>query len=65
MAQDIQKVFPELVTTDDKDMLAVNYQGLVPVLINALKEQDGKMKEQQSEIDELKEMFKELITKQE
>ena len=58
LAQDIQKVFPELVTTDDKDMLAVNYQGLVPVLINALKEQ-------QSEIDELKEMFKELITSQE
>ena len=58
LAQDIQKIFPELVTTDDKDMLAVNYQGLVPVLINALKEQ-------QSEIDELKEMFKELITKQE
>jgi hypothetical protein len=58
LAQDIQKVFPELVTTDDKDMLAVNYQGLVPVLINALKEQ-------QSEIDELKEMFKKLIIKQE
>jgi hypothetical protein len=35
-------------------MLAVNYQGLVPVLINALKEQ-------QSEIDELKEMVQELI----
>jgi len=58
LAQDIQKVFPELVTTDDKDMFAVNYQGLVPVLINALKEQ-------QSEIDELKEMFKKLIIKQE
>jgi len=43
LAQDIQKVFPELVTTDDKDMLAVNYQGLVPVLINALKEQDNKI----------------------
>ena len=43
LAKDIQKVFPELVTTDDKDMLAVNYQGLVPVLINALKEQDDKI----------------------
>jgi hypothetical protein len=43
LAQDIQKVFPELVTTDDKDMMAVNYQGLVPVLINALKEQDDKI----------------------
>jgi len=48
LAQDIQKVFPELVSTDDRDMLAVNYQGLVPVLINALKEQ-------QADIDELKE----------
>ena len=52
LAQDIQKVFPELVSTDDRDMLAVNYQGLVPVLINALKEQDGKMKEQDAKIKE-------------
>ena len=48
LAQEIQEVFPELVSEDDNEMLAVNYQGLVPVLINALKEQ-------QSEIDELKE----------
>jgi len=40
---------------DDNEMLAVNYQGLVPVLINALKEQ-------QSEIDELKEMVQELAS---
>jgi hypothetical protein len=38
-------------------MLAVNDQGLVPVLINALKEQ-------QTEIDELKEMVNQLITSQ-
>ena len=53
LAQDIQKVFPELVSTDDRDMLAVNYQGLVPVLINALKEQDGKMKEQEKRLERL------------
>ena len=47
LAQEIQEVFPELVSEDDNEMLAVNYQGLVPVLINALKEQDAKMKEQQ------------------
>jgi len=52
LAQDIQKVFPELVSTDDKEMLAVNYQGLVPVLINALKEQDAKMKEQDAKMKE-------------
>jgi len=48
LAQEIREVFPELVSEDANEMLAVNYQGLVPVLINALKEQ-------QSEIDVLKE----------
>jgi hypothetical protein len=53
LAQDIQKVFPELVSEDDNQMLAVNYQGLVPVLINALKEQDTKMKEQGKRLERL------------
>jgi hypothetical protein len=57
LAQEIQEVFPELVSEDDNEMLAVNYQGLVPVLINALKEQ-------QSEIDELKEMVQLLVSKE-
>ena len=56
LAQEIQEVFPELVSEDDNEMLAVNYQGLVPVLINALKEQ-------QSEIDELKEMVQKLVNR--
>ena len=54
LAQEIKEVFPELVSEDDNEMLAVNYQGLVPVLINALKEQ-------QTEIDELKEMVQKLV----
>ena len=64
LAQEIKEVFPELVSEDDNEMLAVNYQGLVPVLINALKAQDAKMKEQQSEIDELKEMVQLLVSKE-
>ena len=55
LAQDVQKVFPELVTKDDNEMLAVNYQGLVPVLINALKEQDDK-------ISRLENLVKKLIS---
>jgi hypothetical protein len=64
LAQDIREVFPELVTEDANEMLAVNYQGLVPVLINALKEQDAKMNEQQTEIDELKEMVQALVSRE-
>ena len=62
LAQDIQKVFPELVTTDDKEMLAVNYQGLVPVLINALKEQQSEIDTYRNEVSELKEMVNQLIS---
>ena len=63
LAQDIQKVFPELVSTDDNDMLAVNYQGLVPVLINALKEQQeeiNRLKEQEKRLDRLEKMVAQL-----
>jgi len=40
---------------DDDEMLAVNYQGLIPILINALKEQDAK-------ISRLEQLTKQLIT---
>ena len=52
LAQDVQKVLPELVKeADDKEgTLSVNYQGLIPVLINAIKEQ-------QKQIDELKQLL--------
>lgn len=43
MAQDEEKVFPELVRKNDNEMLAVNYQGLIPVLINGIKEQNDKI----------------------
>ena len=55
LAQDIKNVFPVLVSEDDHEMLAVNYQGLIPILINALKEQDAK-------ISRLEQLTKQLIT---
>ena len=70
LAQDIEKVFPELVS-ESNGIKSINYQGLVPVLINALKEQDVLMKEQQrilsehqSELDELKSIMKKIIERQ-
>ena len=49
LAQEVQKAFPELVkkSGDQDGTLSVNYQGMIPVLINAIKEQ-------QEQIDELK-----------
>ena len=42
LAQDIEKVFPELVS-ESNGIKSVNYQGLVPVIINALKEQEERI----------------------
>jgi Chaperone of endosialidase len=47
IAQDVQTVFPQLVVKDDKGKLGVNYMDLIPVLIEAIKEQ-------QKQIDALK-----------
>ncbi len=62
LAQDIKEVFPELVTEDDNEMLAVNYQGLVPVLINAVKERQSEIDTCRDEVSELKEMVNQLIS---
>ena len=60
LAQEIQKVFPELVTVDGNEMLAVNYQGLVPVLINALKEQDKIIKSQEERLTNIENLLAKL-----
>lgn len=39
LAQDIEKVFPDLVYKDSIGMLSVDYIGLIPILVNALNEQ--------------------------
>jgi len=60
LAQEIQKLFPELVGADDENRLTVNYQGLVPVLINALKEQQNeivRLKEQEKRIERLEKLI--------
>ena len=56
LAQDIEKVFPELVS-ESHGVKSVNYQGLVPVLINALKEQENKMNEQEARIERLEKLL--------
>ena len=47
LAQEVQKAFPELVKQagDEEGTLSVNYQGMIPVLINAIKEQQKELNE--------------------
>ncbi len=55
LAQDVQEVFPELVkeASDENGTLSINYQGLIPVLINAIKEQDEKIKRLETLVEKL------------
>jgi len=51
IAQDVQKLFPDLVVEDEKGILGVDYVGLIPCLVEALKTQ-------QAQIDELTTLIK-------
>ena len=53
LAQEVKEVFPELVSMDENDMYSVNYQGLVPILINAIKEQDDKISRLENLVEQL------------
>ena len=63
LAQDIEKVFPELVS-ESNGIKSVNYQGLVPVLINALKEQEEKIKSQENKLLKLESIVQDLVDNQ-
>ena len=62
VVQQVEKVMPELVGTDEEDYLTLNYNGFVPLLTKAMQEQQTEIENQQKEIDELKTQL-ELIMK--
>jgi chromosome segregation ATPase len=55
IGQELQKLYPELVKENAKGELSVNYSGLIPLVITA-------MKEQQNEIGDLKNKIAQLST---
>ncbi len=64
LAQEVQKLFPELVTANKDGILAVNYSGLIPVIIESIKEQQLQIDKliqlnsiQQTQIEELKKLI--------
>ena len=70
IAQDIEKVLPEAVTIDDKGYYSVSYTTIIPVLVEAVKEQQNEIlllkqnqKEQQNELEALKKLVQEIAAK--
>ena len=61
IAQEVEKVLPELVKTDAKGYKSVEYIQLIPVLLEGMKEQQRRLEEQQREINTLKESLKRLL----
>jgi len=58
LAQDLQKIFPELVDKDSTGYFSVDYIGLIPVIVEALKEQDSIISQQNVQIIELMKSIK-------
>ena len=73
IAQEVEEVVPEVVATDKKGFKSVDYSKLVPVLIEAVKEQQAEIDELKSvkaeneamkkELDELKRLVQNLMEK--
>ena len=53
VAQEVEEIFPELVDTDKKGFKSVDYTKFAPVLIEAVKEQQAIIEEQNKKIEEL------------
>ena len=51
LAQDIEKVLPELVQTDENGVKSIDYIGFIPLIVESLKEMQQTIQAQQNEID--------------
>jgi len=45
IAQDLQKIYPDLVYEDNEGNLSVDYNGLIPIMIKAIQSQQNKIEE--------------------
>ncbi|MBO7146114.1 MAG: tail fiber domain-containing protein, partial [Salinivirgaceae bacterium] len=64
IAQELEAVLPEAVETGADGYKSVNYSNITPLLIEAIKEQQSIINNQQQQIDELKKMVEELLKKE-
>ncbi len=64
IAQEVEKIAPELVITDEDGFKSVDYIKFTPILIEAMKEQQAIIDNQQKQIDELKRLVEQLMKKE-
>jgi hypothetical protein len=57
IGDEIEKVIPEVVMTNNQGEKMINYQGLTIVLIEAIKAQQKQIEQQEQQIEELKELM--------
>lgn len=50
LAQDVEKIVPEIVTKDNTNTLAINYTELIPILTEGIKEQQRQIEELRKEV---------------
>ncbi|MEM9820309.1 MAG: tail fiber domain-containing protein [Bacteroidota bacterium] len=60
IAQDLAQQFPELVLQDEEGFYAVRYEGLIPVIVEGMKNQQEIIEEQATTIDALNDRVAEL-----
>ncbi len=53
IAQDVEKIFPEMVKADEHGYKAINYSAFVPVLIESIKEQQKKIEQLEEKVKEV------------
>jgi hypothetical protein len=51
IAQEVEKIIPELITEDEKGNKAITYSGMIPVMIEAMKDQQKIIKELREELE--------------
>jgi len=61
IAQELEKVMPELVMETRNGYLSLNYTGVIPLLTKAMQEQQTEMEKQQKEIDQLKAQLQSIM----
>ncbi|MEO6541076.1 MAG: tail fiber domain-containing protein, partial [Ferruginibacter sp.] len=60
LAQEVEKVYPQLVKKDSAGLMSVNYSGFVPLLIKSMQEQQQSLDNMQKRMDLLEEQNKKL-----